>query len=49
MNVKVETDQEILTKLVKQLIHVDNDENLKTLLTDLEFYLHQVCFIFNVL
>ena len=40
---KIQTDQEILTDLIKKLTQTNNDENLKTLLTDLEFYLHQVC------
>ncbi|CAF5005362.1 unnamed protein product, partial [Rotaria socialis] len=41
MNMKIETDHEILTKLIKQLGKTDNEENRKTILTDLEFYLHQ--------
>lgn len=45
MNIKVQTDQEILTDLIQQLIKTNKDDNIKTLLTDLEFYLHQVCFI----
>lgn len=42
MNLKVQTDQEILTNLLKQLSQTANDEDRKTILTDLEFYLHQV-------
>ena len=43
MNMKVQTDHELLTDLLKQLNVTDNNENRKTILTDLEFYLHQVC------
>jgi nucleotide exchange factor SIL1 len=49
MNIKIETDHEILTKLIKQLGKTDNEENRKTILTDLEFYLHQVRIIFFAL
>jgi hypothetical protein len=42
---KIQTDYEILTNLINQLIKTDNDDNRKTILTDLEFYLHQVCII----
>lgn len=45
MNVKIQTDYEILTNLINQLIKTDNDDDRKTILTDLEFYLHQVCII----
>jgi hypothetical protein len=43
MNIKVQTDYEILTNLINQLMKTDNENNRKTILTDLEFYLHQVC------
>ena len=43
MNMKVQTDHEILTNLINQLKTSNNDEDRKTILTDLEFYLHQVC------
>ena len=39
---KIETDYEILHNLLNQLIKIDNDNDRKTILTDLEFYLHQV-------
>lgn len=42
MNMKVQTDHEILTGLLKQLHATNNDEDRKTILTDLEYYLHQV-------
>jgi hypothetical protein len=42
---KVQTDHEILTTLINQLTKSTNDEDRKTILTDLEFYLHQVCCI----
>jgi len=42
---KIQTDYEILTNLINQLTKTDNDDNRKTILTDLEFYLHQVCII----
>ncbi|CAF1145651.1 unnamed protein product [Adineta ricciae] len=41
MNMKVQTDHELLTDLLKQLNATNNNENRKTILTDLEFYLHQ--------
>jgi len=43
MNMKLQTDNEILIDLIKQLTTTDNDENRKTILTDMEYYLHQVC------
>ncbi len=43
MNMKVQTDHEILTNLINQLKASNNDEDRKTILTDLEYYLHQVC------
>jgi hypothetical protein len=39
---KIQTDQEILINLINQLNTTDNNENRKTILTDLEYYLHQV-------
>ncbi len=42
---KIETDYEILTNLINQLIKTDNNNHRKIILTDLEFYLHQVCSI----
>lgn len=42
INVKIQTDQEILGQLIEQLNKTDNDEDRKTILTDLEYYLHQV-------
>jgi hypothetical protein len=45
MNMKLQTDHEILIDLIKQLSTTDNDENRKTILTDLEYYLHQVCLL----
>jgi hypothetical protein len=39
---KIETDQEIVMDLIEQLNKTDNYENQKTILTDLEYYLHQV-------
>lgn len=39
---KIQTDQEILTDLIKQLNTTNDNENRKTILTDLEYYLHQV-------
>jgi hypothetical protein len=42
---KMQTDHEILTTLINQLTKSTNDEDRKTILTDLEFYLHQVCCI----
>jgi hypothetical protein len=42
MNMKLQTDNEILIDLIKQLTTTDNDENRKTILTDMEYYLHQV-------
>ncbi len=47
MNMKVQTDHEILTTLINQLTKSNNDEDRKTILTDLEFYLHQVCRIIS--
>ncbi|CAF3519400.1 unnamed protein product [Adineta steineri] len=41
MNMKVQTDQEILTDLMNKLRTTDNNEDRKTILTDLEYYLHQ--------
>jgi len=43
MNMKLQTDNEILIDLIKQLTSTDNDENRKTILTDMEYYLQQVC------
>jgi hypothetical protein len=40
---KIQTDHEILTDLIHLLTKTDNDQDRKTILTDLEFYLHQVC------
>lgn len=42
LNMKIETDQEILINLIDQLNKTDNNENRKTILIDLEYYLHQV-------
>ena len=42
MNINIETDSEILTKLIDQLTKTDNDHDRKAILTDLEYYLHQV-------
>ena len=42
MNMKIQTDYEILTDLIKRLRKSEDEENRKTILTDLEFYLHQV-------
>lgn len=42
LNMKVQTDQEILTDLIEQLNKTDSNEHRKTILTDLEYYLHQV-------
>jgi hypothetical protein len=39
---KIQTDQEILINLIDQLNKTDNHENRKTILIDLEYYLHQV-------
>ena len=39
---KIQTDQEILTDLIEQLNTTNDHGNLKTILTDLEYYLHQV-------
>jgi hypothetical protein len=39
---KMKTDQEILIDLIEQLNKTDNHENRKTILIDLEYYLHQV-------
>lgn len=39
---KIQTDQEILTDLIEQLNTTNDHENQKTILTDLEYYLHQV-------
>jgi hypothetical protein len=39
---KIQTEQEILINLINQLNTTDNNENRKTILTDLEYYLHQV-------
>lgn len=39
---KIQTDQEILTNLLNQLKTNRNENDLTTILTDLEFYLHQV-------
>ncbi|UJR31461.1 hypothetical protein I4U23_018951 [Adineta vaga] len=41
MNIKVQTDLEILTDLLKKLNTTNNNEDRKTILTDLEYYLHQ--------
>ncbi|CAF1589569.1 unnamed protein product [Rotaria sp. Silwood1] len=41
MNIKIQTDHEILTNLINELTKTNNEHNLKTILTDLEFYLHQ--------
>jgi hypothetical protein len=38
---KIQTDYEILTNLINQLIKTDNNDNRKRILIDLEFYLHQ--------
>jgi len=45
---KIETDYEILTNLINQLIKTDNNNHRKIILTDLEFYLHQVCSNLNI-
>jgi hypothetical protein len=45
MNIKIQTDYEILNNLIDQLTKTDDENNRKTILTDLEFYLHQVCCI----
>ncbi len=42
LNMKMQTDQEILIDLIEQLNKTDNHENRKTILIDLEYYLHQV-------
>mgnify|MGYP007096995798 CR=1 FL=1 len=42
LNMQIQTDQEIIIDLIEQLNKTDNNENRKTILTDLEFYLHQV-------
>ena len=42
LNMKIQTDQEILTDLIEQLNTTNDHENQKTILTDLEYYLHQV-------
>ncbi|XP_050399018.1 nucleotide exchange factor SIL1 isoform X1 [Patella vulgata] len=43
MNIGVKTDVEIITELLDKLQKPDiNDQNLKTILTDLEYYLHQI-------
>lgn len=42
LDMKIQTDQEIITDLVEQLNKTDSNEHQKTILTDLEFYLHQV-------
>ncbi|CAF3785112.1 unnamed protein product [Rotaria sordida] len=42
MNIKIQTDNEILTNLINQLTKTNNEHDLKTILTDLEYYLHQV-------
>ncbi|CAF1186659.1 unnamed protein product [Rotaria sordida] len=41
INMKIQTDQEILINLIDQLNKTDNNDNRKTILTDLEYYLHQ--------
>ena len=42
LNMKVQTDHEIMSDLLKQLNTTDNNANRVTILTDLEYYLHQV-------
>lgn len=42
MNMKIQTDHEILTDLINRLKKSENEEDRKTILTDLEYYLHQV-------
>lgn len=44
MNMKIQTDYEILKDLINRLVKSENDEDRTTILTDLEFYLHQVRF-----
>jgi hypothetical protein len=48
MHIKIQTDQEILTDLIDQLTKVDDDDNRHRILTDLEYYLHQVCLFFSI-
>ncbi len=38
---KIQTDYEILINLINQFIKIDNNDNRKRILIDLEFYLHQ--------
>ena len=42
MRIKVETDQEIVTDLLVQLTETNDSDQHVRLLTDLEYYLHQV-------
>jgi len=39
---KIQTDHEILINLIDQLNKTDDNDNRKTILIDLEYYLHQV-------
>ena len=45
MNMKIQTDHEIINDLINRLLKSNDDQDRKTILTDLEFYLHQVCWI----
>lgn len=42
LNLKVQTDQEILKDLIEKLNRTNENEERKLILTDLEYYLHQV-------
>lgn len=43
MNMDIKTDAEIIEELFSQLKHPDTQrDNMLTILTDLEYYLHQV-------
>lgn len=41
LDMKIQTDQEIIADLTEQLNKTDDNEHRTTILTDLEFYLHQ--------
>ncbi|CAF1525871.1 unnamed protein product [Rotaria sp. Silwood1] len=41
MNIKIQTDQEIIINLIDQLNKTNNNDNRKIILIDLEYYLHQ--------
>ena len=39
---KIRTDQDIIIDLIDQLNKTNDNDNRKIILTDLEYYLHQV-------